>query len=679
MLKLNHLTGFGSGAAAAAAVTPTSYAFDGTGDYLSIPDHADWDLASSDWCFECFVRKDSSSGGNLITRWETSGDKSVEVHVVGGVVQGLMTTDGTTTTSTTGTTDIEDNAWHHVAYVRHGNVQYLYVDGVSEGTPGSESGALHSSSQPILIGAQNPPPATPGWFHEGYIDEIRISDVNRYPSGTGFAPTTTQFTSDANTLLLIHGGEAYTGALTDETTQSCVTLDGTGDYLSVPDHADWDFGTGAMTVEFWFKKTSSGTVILQYVDGSNWWGVWLDGKVNIGWEGGGVSGEYGYTHSITDGDWAHAAVGRDGSGNYEFWINGTSVGTDTDTDTFPSLASGVTVGSGVFGDIAASITELRVSDTERYTTGFTPQTTRHDSDANTLLLIHGDEYFTGNWLSGITGSGATFTDSGNTGHTVTEVGNAISARGGTFNDSGNTTHVVTENGNARKEIGAEYKFATDGVGYEMDGTGDYLSVADHADWAFGSGDFTMEMWANSRTAEVNNDLLSIQVDGNNRITLMNADNGGIKFRVWDSSVITVNLIQGARTTRQGIWYHVAIVRNGNEWDAYIDGVSVANITDSSSMPDLAAELRTGNGATSNAFDGYFDEIRISDVARYTTGFTPSTTQFTSDANTLLLIHCGETKTGTTGSGATFTDSGNTGHTVTENGNAIESTGNFYKF
>jgi hypothetical protein len=33
-----------------------------------------------------------------------------------------------------------------------------------------------------------------------------------------------------------------------------------------------------------------------------------------------------------------------------------------------------------------------------------------------------------------------------------------------------------------------------------------------------------------------------------------------------------------------------------------------------------------------------DEIRISSSARYTGTFTPSTTAFTADANTLLLIH-----------------------------------------
>ncbi|MDP6584460.1 MAG: hypothetical protein QF535_07370, partial [Anaerolineales bacterium] len=36
--------------------------------------------------------------------------------------------------------------------------------------------------------------------------------------------------------------------------------------------------------------------------------------------------------------------------------------------------------------------------------------------------------------------------------------------------------------------------------------------------------------------------------------------------------------------------------------------------------------------------GYMDEIRISDSARYTSSFTPSTTAFTADSNTKLLIH-----------------------------------------
>ena len=36
--------------------------------------------------------------------------------------------------------------------------------------------------------------------------------------------------------------------------------------------------------------------------------------------------------------------------------------------------------------------------------------------------------------------------------------------------------------------------------------------------------------------------------------------------------------------------------------------------------------------------GYIDEVRISNIARYSATFTPPTAAFTSDANTKLLLH-----------------------------------------
>jgi hypothetical protein len=38
------------------------------------------------------------------------------------------------------------------------------------------------------------------------------------------------------------------------------------------------------------------------------------------------------------------------------------------------------------------------------------------------------------------------------------------------------------------------------------------------------------------------------------------------------------------------------------------------------------------------FNGYMDEMRISNTARYTGTFTPSSTAFTNDANTVCLLH-----------------------------------------
>ena len=79
--------------------------------------------------------------------------------------------------------------------------------------------------------------------------------------------------------------------------------------------------------------------------------------------------------------------------------------------------------------------------------------------------------------------------------------------------------------------------------------------------------------------------------------------------------------------------------------------SVSNTTNFSATN----QIRLGDGDTQGAaaMTGYMDEIRISKNCRYQSGttFTPSTTAFTSDANTVLLIH-----SDTTNASTTFTDS-----------------------
>jgi len=68
--------------------------------------------------------------------------------------------------SVSGSTNINDNQWHHVAGVYNGSMLYLYVDGRLD-TCKSASGSLNVSSSNVYIGSAS---------FNGLIDDVRIYD-----------------------------------------------------------------------------------------------------------------------------------------------------------------------------------------------------------------------------------------------------------------------------------------------------------------------------------------------------------------------------------------------------------------------------------------------------------------------------------------------------------------------
>ena len=99
------------------------------------------------------------------------------------------------------------------------------------------------------------------------------------------------------------------------------------------------------------------------------------------------------------------------------------------------------------------------------------------------------------------------------------------------------------------------------------------------------------------------------------------------------------------------------MRNGDVYTLYADGQVSGTFSGSGYiMPSVGLEsnallyigtVRPNLGGPGE-YEGWMDEIRISNTARYTGAFTPSTSAFTADSNTLLLMH-GD------GSGQLFTD------------------------
>lgn len=163
-------------------------------------------------------------------------------------------------------------------------------------------------------------------------------------------------------------------------------LGGDSDYLSVPDHADWNMGSDPFTIDFWIRFKTLGTqyIFAQYEDDDNGIYLWIQQDIpnyklyfaieesaativsfNKAWAG------------VAIDTWYHVALIRGWGGNANDWaitIDGTQIGTtETDSDTWPDLAGIFYIGWTNSLCLDGWIDEFRVSKgVARWTANFTP-------------------------------------------------------------------------------------------------------------------------------------------------------------------------------------------------------------------------------------------------------------------------------------------------------------------
>ena len=199
---------------------------------------------------------------------------------------------------------------------------------------------------------------------------------------------------------------------------------------------------------------------------------------------------------------------------------------------------------------------------------------------------------------------------------------------------------------------------------DFDGSGDYLSLATSSDFAFGTGDFTIEFWHKCDGFSNYPHQLDFRVDGSDTGTtnslVIYMDNSGITHFWLNGSI----RISANKTVQLSQWQHVALVRNSSTTTLYLDGIPQGTYSDStnygsssSNSNPLVIGQRQGSYA-SNSWDGRISNLRIvKGTAVYTSGFRPPYEPLTNITNTKFLGCNSSSTTGSTVTPGTITANG----------------------
>ena len=583
--------------------------FDGTGDYLTVPSNAAFGFGTGDFTIEAFA---ILSSGNIVGIPDGAGDSLI-------CFQGLTFSNGGKANvyypgvGNFVSTPVTLNSWLHIAITRSAGTLRVFFNGVISGSPTADSKSWPTTS--VTIGDY----PSGGGNATGYISNLRILKGTALYTAA-FTPPTAPLTAITNTSLLTcqsnrfidNSANAFAITRNGDTsiqrfspfspTAAYSTSDvggsgyfsGSADYLDSQTSSAFAIGTTG-TYECWAYATSWGgnrRLISQSNNGASSFEIYVqtDGTISI--SSGSNSTAAG---AFPLGQWVHVAVVYN-SGTLSLYVNGTSIslsGTTTGrniTDTQPILVSALRQSGSILTGFnwVGYISSVRIlKGTALYTANFTPPTAPLTAITNTSLLLN-------------------YTNAG-------VIDNAMM----------NNLETV---GNAQIST-TQSKWG--GSSIALDGSGDALSTPANINLAFGTGDFTIEMWVYGSTASNSSTVGGVWP----RFFVLGTSQtaGCIESYVLSGTTIYVELFGSgsltftASTLLNSTWNHFAVTRSGTTLRLFVNGTQQTSGTYSTNL-NLPATSSSWIGAVSASvgnFNGYIDDLRITKgYARYTANFTP---------------------------------------------------------
>jgi hypothetical protein len=368
---------------------------------------------------------------------------------------------------------------------------------------------------------------------------------------------------------------------------------GGSDYLtttSTTSSSVVSFGTGNFTVDFWMYLTklgvNQGMFDTRYPNVAN---TGFDISVsNTNQLRLGTNATFYVTGGTTliANQWYHVAAVRESTTVMKLYLNGVQESTTyTASATQNFINTTATIANGANGYFNGFISNLRaINGYAAYNSNFVPSFSPVIASlTGTTMLINGN-------------NSAIYDSSGF--HNVQTVGTAT---------------ITT----------ATVKFGTSSI--RATPTTAYLSIttSSNALIQFGTGPFTIEAWIQVLATAGQ----KIIYDNRNPDTA----NAGFDFSINASNQMSfgtnaTTYIAGSTVLTNGLWYHVAVVRESlTVIKMYLNGNQEGSTYTASGTQNFTNYLtKIGSGVNGN-FNGYISDLRVTKLARYTGNFTTATT------------------------------------------------------
>lgn len=606
--------------------------FDGTGDFLRVPNDTSLQLGNANWAIECWVYLTSASGTQRVIS-QSDGNYEFAFYLASGALTAYSFQSGGTQNFAVSMGTLVVGQWYHIAATRSGSTIRTFVNGAQVGST-TFAGTIDARTGGWNIGASY----TPSEYLFGYVADTRIvkgaavytgaftpptkslatsgaSSAASYPSTTNIDTT---FAASATSLLTLQERGAYnTIGFQDESEyQHLITrngnvaqgtfspfsnagwsgfFDGSGDIVSTPTgQTNLTLGTSDFTIEGWFYVGTQvqtnpalftsdpgiglvNTIMIQF--GSTLQAALFVNNVHLT-----ASSTNNY---LVSNQWNHIAVCRTGGSTYSYYINGVAV-----------------------NNVASNSTSLT---TNSWRIGYwTVSANAFTGNISNFRIIKGTALYSG---ATITMPTAPFSPS---------VPNTqlLILQDNRFIDRSPNNYTLTITGDVRITPFSPFKpVAYDpavhgGSGY-FDGSADYLTgPTNNPAFDFGSDLFTIEFWVYPTSlSTIATIICSLDSATGSALAfgVQILTDGSVKTLQWGGSSYFLLITSTAGVVKLNAWNHVAVVRSGANFGCFVNGARQGSSTTISGTQVTNATLNIGRdpyGSGSLYPYGYLSSLRV---------------------------------------------------------------------